>query len=1013
MSGAFFIVLLVAGVAVLVYSQQPRSSFVATLCNLLLTFLPAVLIWVVVDSVQNGASAPSVDNQEKSWRLTLSGFRFRVRDQEAIRVGGSVQHDHLFVPLLPPQFLTLSPRSGGLEVQASPVGERGGGVAVLRNSEGVAYAAASGRSDPVFGGLELERGAKLCRAGSSGACFPTSPVLHWDVREGAAVLFDGSGAPLCKLPERSRSQTRGSSSLRVFSLGVYGRAACRGSTPFRWGPEPADELLYWGPRDERLYLLPSRTSPVLIARAGESRLVGGASALLVPDQSGRAQVDVHLYEFRVDGTLPDASRLDEHLSSLQERRSFTLGYTAQPGAAAGAIELFLHTPQVVSLRTRSRGNDEQPRITISSRAGSSVNPGAGQNIVSFSLIGAPTAAGLVNIIQQPRASGTNVAGCPEPRQALVIQGMSGITCAPLGRWFALGDGDGYQARIRIAQIAAPGAWVVAILALVLVNLIVRDALEVPAEARIVLAFVEILLALRTLVAFEAAAVDWQQEGTVGAAWIALLWLPLAFELVPRSHVGVARAAIARVFKLLVVIVGTCMVVEASGGDISSSQSWLVWLGTDAGKTLLISLGICAVIAAFSRWQGVVVPAWSWLEQLVASRIEALAPRLSSPLWRAFAPFGLLLLVHAALILSGNREQIRGVRIAAFLVPALVLAWARWDAAVKSQQPQGSLLLSMLRMAVPFLPFATFMWAHDNGAYVYFIALAVCLSGEAWPASGREWLLWTAVAGLLVAVLLVAGGMLESPFSALRLPGGTMLVVAVTLLVVLLRVLRVRAPARMWWSLPALAILSVVAALHLGGWVISAAHAQDRAASAGTFEDATRFRHLAGNEVRVLELIAPAVVESIGVRDAHGQRAALSEMRAYAGSVEGSGWLRIVPPVDLVRTHVDDNVTAVHLLAPFGRIGALGVGIFLLSFGASVWLLAARVGGVRARRAELAVAVIVVTSLYMLLANIGTAPFTGRNFYLLAVASGSDLLEGGLLLAVAFCALGMDAKEQAS
>jgi hypothetical protein len=36
---------------------------------------------------------------------------------------------------------------------------------------------------------------------------------------------------------------------------------------------------------------------------------------------------------------------------------------------------------------------------------------------------------------------------------------------------------------------------------------------------------------------------------------------------------------------------------------------------------------------------------------------------------------------------------------------------------------------------------------------------------------------------------------------------------------------------------------------------------------------------------------------------------------------------------------------------------------------------------------------------MLFANLGLTPFTGRNFYFLAVASGSDLLEGGLLLAV--------------
>ena len=43
------------------------------------------------------------------------------------------------------------------------------------------------------------------------------------------------------------------------------------------------------------------------------------------------------------------------------------------------------------------------------------------------------------------------------------------------------------------------------------------------------------------------------------------------------------------------------------------------------------------------------------------------------------------------------------------------------------------------------------------------------------------------------------------------------------------------------------------------------------------------------------------------------------------------------------------------------------------------------------------------ALYMLLANLEVLPFTGKNAYFLAASSGSDLLEGALLIALAMTA----------
>ena len=43
------------------------------------------------------------------------------------------------------------------------------------------------------------------------------------------------------------------------------------------------------------------------------------------------------------------------------------------------------------------------------------------------------------------------------------------------------------------------------------------------------------------------------------------------------------------------------------------------------------------------------------------------------------------------------------------------------------------------------------------------------------------------------------------------------------------------------------------------------------------------------------------------------------------------------------------------------------------------------------------------ALYMILANLEILPFTGKNVYFLAASSGSDLLEGAILIALAMTA----------
>ena len=122
-------------------------------------------------------------------------------------------------------------------------------------------------------------------------------------------------------------------------------------------------------------------------------------------------------------------------------------------------------------------------------------------------------------------------------------------------------------------------------------------------------------------------------------------------------------------------------------------------------------------------------------------------------------------------------------------------------------------------------------------------------------------------------------------------------------------------------------------------------------------------------------------------------------------------IAIPRPTVLAPYHLNDNVTAIHLIAPFGRLGAAAL-LALLAVGALIYTRGAlRDGESRVLPPPLSLAGIAAlwtvfgAALYMILANLEVLPFTGKNVYFLAAASGSDLLEGAILMALAMAAAG--------
>jgi len=165
-----------------------------------------------------------------------------------------------------------------------------------------------------------------------------------------------------------------------------------------------------------------------------------------------------------------------------------------------------------------------------------------------------------------------------------------------------------------------------------------------------------------------------------------------------------------------------------------------------------------------------------------------------------------------------------------------------------------------------------------------------------------------------------------------------------------------------------------------------------------------------NDLRFWSRLAPEELKRVGTTEAEGFLTVMENLRAYsARGPFGRGYLAVPLSSPLAATHLNDNLSAVHLLGPFGWVGALA--LLLLFCG---WIAASVAGapaapdlGALAPRAAWGLLLLWTLSfaaLYMLSANVELLLFTGKNIYFLAASSLSDAVEGSLLVLLALWAL---------
>jgi cell division protein FtsW (lipid II flippase) len=219
----------------------------------------------------------------------------------------------------------------------------------------------------------------------------------------------------------------------------------------------------------------------------------------------------------------------------------------------------------------------------------------------------------------------------------------------------------------------------------------------------------------------------------------------------------------------------------------------------------------------------------------------------------------------------------------------------------------------------------------------------------------------------------------------------------------------RRVARLPWMAPAAATLALLLALPILG-AVGAAHTERLGLTAqmphGLNDEqalATLDRQAKASQ-NLLRLYLIAAPEALGAdvsTEAEALKVWSAQLADYTGSLFGRGYLSPANVTALKPVQATDNLTAIHLMSPFGR---LATGLFLALLAAAPVAVQAmtRSAAVDARRAAglLALWCLFGAATYMTLANLQLVPFTGRNAYLLAPTSGGDLLEGAILFGLA-------------
>jgi hypothetical protein len=226
------------------------------------------------------------------------------------------------------------------------------------------------------------------------------------------------------------------------------------------------------------------------------------------------------------------------------------------------------------------------------------------------------------------------------------------------------------------------------------------------------------------------------------------------------------------------------------------------------------------------------------------------------------------------------------------------------------------------------------------------------------------------------------------------------------------------------ALPLLAVLAVNAypetLIRLVGWGSDAARSEAAGGSPVRDSAAQLGANRAQQLFRLYMLASPQRLSESGLIASERVAIHYATLQSYAdeGGFAGKGYLASKLPRHLGTTYLSDLVPMVFVLPDFGKLGLLAIAALYLALLLAVPLTAAAVdadggsgrssiGAQGLYVALVALLSVAVPSLYMILANLNLVLFTGKNLSLLSLNSLSDVLQSGVLLALAVLGLGLE------
>jgi hypothetical protein len=514
---------------------------------------------------------------------------------------------------------------------------------------------------------------------------------------------------------------------------------------------------------------------------------------------------------------------------------------------------------------------------------------------------------------------------------------------------AISHGQGARLSMRLDRLSIPWPMIVVSVAwAVLLGLALRGAFADDRRALMLFSVLQLLLALRWLIALDGAHLDFAADwpGLIRESALAYVTAPallaIGYASLRRGRAPRGEAAW-QAPVAIALFVGVTLAAFTPPSDLGTAvrEATLPILAIGAGV-------VSAIIAVVRRPR--------------APAPEQPAPARRGPLqWLSARPAlcaGLVMLVVAARVgaaAAGYKERVFGIPISLAYLPLSLAALACFIEATRDSRNSAA------PIAFGVLLFAVFVVA---------------------PAGVNDW--GFCIFGFAAAFWVLPRG-IELWRKHARLAGSVWLVPAA--------VIPIAAAVVLLWPL--------FGSAPLAGEVAHAADLSDTQAVA--LLDTLTIRD--PNLMRVWALTDPGRVEAAGTDLAEQHRAWSASLSDYTGDVLGKGLLaRSRLPAALTADHMDDNVSAVHVMAPFGRLGAAS--LLLLLFAQARWAAAPAGVAVTARSTLGLVGLwtIFFVAAYMVLDNLQLLPFTGKNIYLLSPASTGDLWEGTVLFALGLFAI---------